>query len=186
MKKIKSFFGNLFRRENRKKCIVAVAALVAVVAAVVVISLVVGGKNNQEKVLSSRLNELGTSFYEEFYYEQIGSSAKEREEFLAKFEKIGIKINLENLIRFNTEAAEELKETFVNNKTNETCDYNNSKVVIYPAAPYGKEDYTIETIVECGFENQTTQTTTKKATKASTVKTTTKSVETSTTKKAKK
>ena len=32
--------------------------------------------------------------------------------------------------------------SFVNSKTEEECDRNNSMVIIYPKDPYGKRDYT--------------------------------------------
>ena len=89
-------------------------------------------------------------------YKQIGDTKDAKAEFLAKFKDIGIKVNLDNLIRHNTEESDELKKEFVNSKTNEACDTNNTKVVIYPKDPYGEKDYKIEVILECGFETEET------------------------------
>ena len=38
---------------------------------------------------------MGKDFYENFYYEQVGSTDEERADFLSKYESIGIKINLD-------------------------------------------------------------------------------------------
>ena len=164
LKKIGGFFKNVggfikkvftFKSEGKfnLKKIVAFAAVLVLVVVLGVVFAVKNG-NSQEKVLSNKLEQLGTDFYENFYYKQIGETKDARAEFLAKFKDIGIKVNLDNLIRHNTEESDELKKEFVNSKTNEACDTNNTKVVIYPKDPYNEKDYKIEVILECGFETE--------------------------------
>ena len=97
---------------------------------------------------------MGKDFYENFYYEQVGSTNEERANFLSKYESIGIKINLDNLSRYdNNKNADKLNE-FVNKKTNKSCDKVNTKVTIYPKKPYNKTSYKIETQLDCGFSDK--------------------------------
>lgn len=140
------------KRKLNKKTLAIVAAILIVV--ILVVLLVVFGKKSNEKELESSLNKMGASFYENFYYEQIGSSADDRTSLLSKFSTIGIKIDLENLGRYNDgEFKKDIKE-FKNSLTGEKCNQTKTKVIIYPKSPYGKTDYKIETELSCGFKDK--------------------------------
>ena len=102
--------------------------------------------------LENELREMGKDFYENFFYDEFNSSESEREEFLAKYRTIGFKVNLSNLVRTNKKVNEEKVKNFVNPKTNEKCDMENTKVTIYPKSPYGKSDYDMEVEIVCGEE----------------------------------
>lgn len=139
------------RKLNKKTLAILVALLIVVI---LVVLLVVFGKKSNEKELESSLNKMGSSFYENFYYEQIGSSADDRTSLLSKFSTIGIKIDLENLGRYNDgEFKKDIKE-FKNSLTGEKCNQIKTKVIIYPKSPYGKTDYKIETELSCGFKDK--------------------------------
>ncbi len=139
------------RKLNKKTLAILVALLIVVI---LVVLLVVFGKKSNEKELESSLNKMGSSFYENFYYEQIGSSADDRTSLLSKFSTIGIKIDLENLGRYNDgEFKKDIKE-FKNSLTGEKCNQTKTKVIIYPKSPYGKTDYKIETELSCGFKDK--------------------------------
>lgn len=137
-------------RLNKK--IFIVLAIIIVIAVAVVIILT--GKKSNEKELETTLSEMGKSFYENFYYEQIGSSGDEKIELLSKFTTVGIKIDLENLGRYNDGEFSKDIEKFVNSKTKGKCNKSNTKVIIYPTSPYGKTDYKIETELDCGFDSK--------------------------------
>ena len=157
MKKITAFFGKVFNFKKEGKLNVTKLVAFVVVAVVIVVAAVIfgiKGTNNPEKVLTAKLSELGTDFYENFYYDQLGKSQEEREETLKKFSDKGIKIDLDNLIRLNSDNSEDLKSIFVNKKTGSSCDAKNTKVIIYPKEGYGKKDYKIETVLECGFNSK--------------------------------
>ena len=97
---------------------------------------------------------MGREFYEDFYYEQVGTSSDERTNLLSKFTDIGIKVDLDNLGRYkNGEFKEKISE-FKNTKTDEKCNKTNTKVIIYPKSPYGKTDYTIKAELDCGFNSK--------------------------------
>lgn len=140
------------KRKANKKIIILVVLIIIVLVGVGAFMLF--GKRSNEKELETSLTEMGRSFYENFYYEQVGSSADEKTSLLSKFTTIGIKVDLENLERYNDgEFSKSIKE-FKNNKTNEKCNKTKTKVVIYPKSPYGKTDYKIEAELDCGFEKK--------------------------------
>ena len=124
-------------------------------AAVVVIAIVVGlilflNKSN-EKQLNTNLTKLGKQFYEEFYYPSQEKSQEDVKAFVKKFEKTGIKVNLENIAKVS-KVDKDLVKSMVNSKTKKDCDKSESYVIIYPEKPYGKTNYKIEVNLECGFK----------------------------------
>lgn len=143
------------KKENKTNLIIIIGVVVLIVVAIVLATVFGKGTGNQERVLNAKLKELGTNFYENFYYDQLGESQEEREETLKKFSDKGIKIDLDNLIRLNSDNSEDLKSIFVNKKTGSSCDAKSTKVIIYPKENYGKKDYKIETVLECGFKTKT-------------------------------
>ena len=133
-----------------KKKIGIIAGVAVVVVAIIVGIFVFKNKSNEE-ALKGNLEKLGKSFYEEFYYPSQEKSQKDVKDFVKRFEKTGIKVNLENIAK-TSKADKTLIEAMVNNKTKKKCDSANSYVVIYPKKPYGKTDYKIEVTLSCGFE----------------------------------
>mgnify|MGYP004504579899 CR=1 FL=1 len=119
---------------------------------IMMLSLFMFKKDNQEEELNQLLKQLGSEFYEEFYYDKVGNNLEERKKFLEKYKDIGIKINLENLSRYNSEQNKDSLAKFVNKKTNQECDKTNTMVIIYPTEPYEKNSYTEEIKLICGFE----------------------------------
>lgn len=139
-------------RERKKavalpiKKIAIIAGAVVGVVIIVVVALLVFGKNNDEK-LSATLEEMGRDWYENFYYD--GFEEKKRADILSRFKDIGIKVDIDNLSRYNTEVnAEKLKDFKMDEEGG--CDKTETKVIIKPQDPYGKTDYTIETKLVCG------------------------------------
>ena len=134
-----------------------------VIGAVLVVALIVAAcfmfikKGGQEASLSKSLESMGKDFYENFYYTQVGSTDEERANFLSKYETIGIKINLDNLSRYDNNKNSDKINKFVNNKTNKACDRTNTRVIVYPQNPYNQTSYKIETQLDCGFDEVETK-----------------------------
>jgi len=156
---------------NRKKVIIGIACLVVVVTAIVLLIICLGKNKSNEKELEANLGKLGKQFYTEFYYPAQEKSQKDVKTFVAKFEKTGIKVNLENISKFS-KIDKELVDSMVNSKTKEKCDAVNSYVVIKPVSPYGKKDIKVEVNLACGFDKKET----KKVEKKEVTKTETKKV----------
>ena len=132
-----------------KKIGIIVGAVVVVVA-IVVVALFAFGKNKDEK-LAATLEEMGRDWYENFYYD--GFDEKKRADILSRFKDIGIKVDIDNLSRYNTEVnAEKLKDFKMDEEGG--CDKTETKVIIKPQDPYGKTDYTIEAKLVCGEKKE--------------------------------
>ena len=133
-----------------KKKIGIIAGVAVVVIAVVVGVILFLGRSN-EKQLNANLTKLGRQFYEEFYYPSQEKSQEDVKAFVKKFEKTGIKINLENIAKIS-KVDQDLVNGMINSKTKKECDKKESTVTIYPEKPYGKSNYKIEVNLECGFK----------------------------------
>ena len=162
---MKEFLGKMFSVENRKKSIAIICGIVAAIVVIVVVILfatgTIGNKNKKvEKQLTTRLEELGRNFYEEYYYKQVGKDDEARKEFVKGYSQNGIKINLANLARSNTTEQEKILNEF-KNADGEACNSSNTKVAIYPKEPYGAKDYDIKVTLDCGFDKKETTTTKK-------------------------
>ncbi len=102
----------------------------------------------EQDSLENTLKDMATDFYENFYYDQVKQISKE-EDYLSKFELIGIKISLVNLKEYDNGKYISKVDRFVNSKTKVSCNKYNTVALIYPKAPYGKVDYEIEVNLEC-------------------------------------
>lgn len=137
-------------RLNRKNCFIAITTLILIIAIILII--IFNFKKSEEDKLNDMLKELGVNFYENFYYDQVGTNDTERKEFVKKYETIGIKVNLDNLSRLNSDESKKMVDKFVNSKTKKECDKSNTRVIIYPKTPYEKDSYDIKTELVCGFD----------------------------------
>ena len=133
---------------DKKK--IGIIAGVAVVVIALVVGIILFLNRSNEKTLTANLNKLGKQFYEEFYYPSQEKSQEDVKAFVKKFEKTGIKVNLENIAKVS-KVDQDLVKAMVNSKTKKECDKTGSYVIIYPEKPYGKSNYKIEVNLECGF-----------------------------------
>ena len=133
---------------SKKKIGIIAGAAVVVIGIVVALIFILGGNN--EKKLNANLTTLGKQFYEEFYYPSQEKSQEDVKAFVKKFEKTGIKVNLENIAKVS-KVDKDLVKSMVNSKTKKDCDKSESYVIIYPEKPYGKTNYKIEVTLDCGF-----------------------------------
>lgn len=145
-------------KNDKKKKMIQICAISIglIIVLAVVLFLTKGSRLSQEEKLSKSLTQMGEEFYTEFYYEEIskGKTSSEVSEFLSKFQDVGIKVNLDNLSRYNDNANEEEIAEF-KNEDGDACDKTNTRAVIYPKSPYGKDDYTIKAELDCGFDTKT-------------------------------
>lgn len=126
--------------------------VIIVLVLILIVSLIIAVNDNQKEKLTSTLKDMGIDFYENFYYQKVGETGEEKTDFLKKYESTGIKVSLDNLSKYNSDINKELLKEFINKKTKESCDKNDSQVIIYPKSPFGKNDYEISIILACGFK----------------------------------
>ena len=134
-----------------KKLIGIICGVVAVVVVGVVVALILLLGGNNEKKLTANMEKLGKQFYEEFYYPSQEKSQADVKAFVKKFEKTGVKINLENIAKIS-KVDKELVDSMVNKKTKKKCDAKNTSVTIIPEKPYGKTNYKVQVNLDCGFD----------------------------------
>lgn len=140
---------------HKAVCITCSAVLVVGIVTAVLVASNAFKKDpepTREDNLKSYLTDMGRDFYESYYYDAVGSSDESRKNFLQKYSEIGIKVSLDNLSRYNSEVVTSKIDEFFSEDENKDCSKDNTKVIIYPQEPYGKTDYTIDTILECGIE----------------------------------
>lgn len=140
---------------KNEKVLKSGAAILCFIFALIMISTKdfknVKNKKNENN-LSQQLEEMGKNYYENYYYDQLGTTMEEIKESIKQYENSGVKIDLYNLVNFMDEYKDKMEE-FVNSETDEKCDENNTMIIIYPENPYGKEDYRTEVVLDCGFKN---------------------------------
>ena len=142
-------------KNNKGKLLIVLAIIVVVVGSIVLVTKLIGkNKVSEKENLTTQLENIGRNYYENYYYVSAGNTEEEngKEKYLSNFATVGLKINLENLLRYNNTLKDKNETKFVNSKTNENCNYEKSMVTIYPKSPYGKTDYTINVYLDCGFE----------------------------------
>lgn len=142
--------------KTNKKIIIIVSAVAVILVVFILGLLMLFGQGNKEKELTNLLEEMGKDFYENYFYDGLNSSKTEEEKvsYLKGLESLGIKIDLENLERFNSNVNKEKIKEFVNPKTNKECDKENTKIIIYPKSSYGKTDYTLKAELACGLDEK--------------------------------
>ena len=116
---------------KRKLKLLSVLALFAGITLVAVLVSILLRGGNQEEKLSKKLETVGADFYENFYHSQISSNKTEEEvkEFLERFKEIGIKVDIDNLSRFDDKKYADLDKEFINKKDNIPCDVRNTRAV---------------------------------------------------------
>ena len=150
--------------EDKKKRIIIIAAISLAVVIIGVLCFVIFGNKEakNKKELEANLVKLGAAFYEDYYYPSQEKIQKDVKEYMAKFEKTGLKINLDNLSKIS-KIDQTLVEKMVNKKTKEKCDFEKTYISIYPQKEYEKKDYKIEVKLICGFKDEEKEDTSVKA-----------------------
>ena len=142
--------------KQHKKIVLGVAGglLVVILAIILIITLTKPKKTNKEQLTSS-LETLGRKYYEEFYYPSAANSddVNQKREFLQNFSSVGLRVTLENLLRYNDTLENKDNTEYKNKKKKEDCDQKKTMVVIYPKAEYSSKDYDIKVELVCGFDN---------------------------------
>lgn len=137
---------------NKKRFILAIVISILIIFVVVlgivkIVSLINTDKKDQ---LTIYLEEMGKDFYENFYYDEIGTTQDEKTDFLSKYDKMGITVSLDTLSKYKNSKNKEIADKFVNSKTKQACDRDKTKVMIYPKGPYKRDSYEMKVIVDCG------------------------------------
>ena len=139
-------------KKNPRIVLLGLVGVVIVAGLVVAVMFVFKGDSEKKKEAeqTTYVAGAGREFYTELFYKQLaeGRSKEELKNFLKKYEETGINTSLDNLSRTAGKENKKKVEKLLSNE--HKCDKEKTKVFIYPKAPYGKDDYTIEVKLACG------------------------------------
>lgn len=131
-----------------EKKITIVCIIVAAVA--VVASLFIGFFFNSERVAQRKLAELAKDYYENYYYDKFMQTIDDEslEEAFGKNEERGFApVYLRQLLLFDNERNTKYEKYF--STSGYKCNKNETKIQIFPEAPYGKTNYKVEYVFSC-------------------------------------
>lgn len=114
----------------------------------VAILLLLKDENIDSSKMDDYIRNMASNFYINYYYDDIstGKSKEEIKEYLEQFKDIGIKVSMSSLSEYD-EDNNSIIEKF--KKNGKYCDRNETKAIIYPISPYGKKDFSVESIIDC-------------------------------------
>lgn|SRR5574344_233021 len=134
-----------------KKYLIGTIVFIAVIIFIVFCRYVsITRETKEESNLESKLTALGSDFYENYYYDLLGTNSSEKLQNASIYSSSGIVVNLNEILNY-VDDPDSIKSSFINYKTGDSCDYTNTTITIYPTSPYSKTDYTISTTLVCGF-----------------------------------
>lgn len=140
---------------NKKTfAIISIIILVIIVGIIILVNVIGNKPLSQEEKLEELFTTMSVEYYEDHYYNLVGTTQEERESFLKKFKSTGIQFSLDSLSRYNAEVNKKRIEEFVNLETNEKCDIYETTAVVYPKEPYEKDSYEIKVKLDCGFKKE--------------------------------
>lgn len=134
---------------------IALMLLFVVVFTLISITLVIALKKikqKEENILYNTLTTVTKDYYKEYFYKYIlGDSEQERIDRAKGYKNTGITITLNELAKYKVGNEDSILSQFTNYRTGNPCDYNKTKITMYPVEPYGEDNIRIETNIVCGF-----------------------------------
>ena len=130
---------------NKRIRIISCSLIVLIIIGIIIINSL-----SYESKLKRELNNMAKDFYETYYYPGI-VNVENKDQILENMHDVGIKISLNNLMIYNNHKNEDKLELFKNDKTNEECNKEETKVIIYPHKPYKETNYKVEVVLSCGY-----------------------------------
>lgn len=110
-------------------------------------------QRREEDKLYNTLNSVVKDFYKDYYYPVVlGDDDSTRKLNAESYKSTGITITLKELSKYKVGEEDSILSQFKNYRTQMPCDYDNTKIVIYPQLPFGSEDIRIESNIVCGFK----------------------------------
>lgn len=128
--------------KNKKLWLIAGLAAVLAVAAIAIVWFL-----NSHNSPAHAVEQIGEKYYTEQFYTQVESLGDKKTDFLKKSHDTGIFVSLENLQRFAKRTQDEKAQNKLE-KVTKKCDTNKTKVKITPNDPFGRQDFTVEAMLE--------------------------------------
>lgn len=140
---MKNIINNFFKQKSNILLISGMIILIILIIIFIVPSFKHKKNYNDDNsnFLEEQLKKIGKQFYENYYYSNLSSEEYAK---LANFSNNGIRIDITNL-----EVIISLDDSIKNQLEKDNCDFDQTKIVIYPKEPYGKQDYSVELELSC-------------------------------------
>jgi ubiquitin-protein ligase len=127
-----------FNEEDKKKMKIAFSLIfISVIISVISVFLDNNSSNGEADKIAK---ELGKNYYKNDLYDNLSSNGTS---LLSLLKSDGYKVDLQTLLDDNKDYV----SYFVSE--NQTCDLENSYIVIYPKKPYKEGSYKIKTYLDC-------------------------------------
>lgn len=123
--------------------------LIVIISAIITvfISLICSLFLNPEHNTKSKISQLATEYYEDYFYPNVFSGNKDMSEVLNRYTDTGLaKVSLRQLILSNSNLSEQDAS-----QLQKYCDENTTFVQFFPTEPYDKTSYHTEFTYSCSF-----------------------------------
>lgn len=134
-----------------KMLLTIIFGIVAITVAVVLIFVFKERQKKEENKLYSTMNTVVKDYYRDYYYVYILGDDDETRAKNASNYPNGISLTLRELAKYKVNNEDSILSQFKNYRTGANCNYDKTKIVIYPVEPYGREDIRIDANIVCGF-----------------------------------
>ena len=138
--------------KNLKVFLMGLATIALVVLAVLLIIAFRNRKQKEENKLYNVMTGVVKDYYRDYYYPFIlGDDEETRIDKAKSYKTSGITMSLNDLAKYRVGNEDSILSLFKNYRTGAPCNYDKTKITIYPIEPYGSEDIRVDANIVCGF-----------------------------------
>ena len=137
------FLSSRAKSPTQKIILIVIVSAIITVFIALTCSLILNPENNTK----TKISQLATEYYEDYFYPNVFSGNKDMSEILNRYTDTGLaKVSLRQLILSNSN----LSPADVN-FIRQHCDENTTFVQFFPTDPYNKTSYHTECTYSCSF-----------------------------------
>ena len=137
-------FNEIIEENKTKIIVIAVVLILAIVMSIVNMFIPKASNSKSATDPKAAIEELGTMYYEKLYYDRRVKKFIKDSDYMEKLSEKGIRFNLRDLLS-GIEGAK--VEIFYGGEN--YCNFVSTYVTIYPISPYKKDNYRMETTMDC-------------------------------------
>ena len=137
------FLSSRAKSPTQKIILIVIVSTIITVFIALICSLFL----NPEHSTKSKISQLATEYYEDYFYPNVFSGSKDMSEVLSRYTGTGLaRVSLRQLILSNSSLLP-ADANFIR----QHCDENSTFVQFFPTEPYNKSDYRTEFTYSCSF-----------------------------------
>ena len=123
--------------------------IVIILVLIIALGIVILSLSKEETFTSSdmddALREMSEKYYKDYYYDNI--SKENVKKYLQQFKDKGITVTLYDLYEYDPNNNTPIIDKFV--KNGNACNRDETKAIIYPCSPYGRDNINVVSIIDC-------------------------------------